>query len=202
MAVDEVLMENAIHPLLRVYDWADPWATFGYSQSEDTVAQVWAGWKLVRRWTGGGVVIHDKDWTFSLIVPRAHPVAKLRPAQSYREFHEAMAVALKDCGIRSELAGLMPPGRLGACFSNGTVCHDLLDQQGAKICGGAQRRTRQGVLHQGSLQKVNVPDDFGLRYARALAGDVRHYTLPENQVRRAEELTEKKYATAEWMKRL
>ena len=195
-------MENALHPVLRVYEWSDPWATFGYSQSEDTVAQAWVGWKLVRRWTGGGVVVHDGDWTFSLIVPRAHPVAQLRPAKSYQEFHEAMAMALRDCGIGSELAGTMPSGRLGTCFSNGTVCHDLLDQRGAKICGGAQRRTRQGVLHQGSLQRVRVPEDFGLRYARALAGEVSHFTLPETQVRRTEELTEQKYRTAEWMKRL
>src|SRR5688572_30718232 len=87
MALDEALLENATSigsPVLRLYGWNQSAATFGYSQKYSDVA-AWTPLRpMVRRPTGGGLVPHDADWTYSLIFPPEHSWHKLRAEESYR----------------------------------------------------------------------------------------------------------------------
>src|SRR5436305_10194353 len=72
MAVDEVLLESAAsftRPVLRFYGWSEAAASFGYSQRYDEIARLTCLRPLVRRPTGGGLVPHDADWTYSLVFP-------------------------------------------------------------------------------------------------------------------------------------
>src|SRR4051812_47542188 len=94
MALDEALLETARLPMLRVYCWGVPAVSFGYSQSLSEVERTWPGLPLVRRWTGGGMVEHGRDWTFALIVPAGELFAAVRPAESYRRIHSVVAEAL------------------------------------------------------------------------------------------------------------
>src|SRR3954467_15094445 len=84
-------------PRFRHYSWRGPAFTFGYSQKIAFVrATLPAGetFDVCRRPTGGGVVDHRDDWTFSLVIPRGHPLEDVRATQSYREVHECLAAAL------------------------------------------------------------------------------------------------------------
>ncbi|HEY6227487.1 MAG TPA: octanoyltransferase, partial [Verrucomicrobiae bacterium] len=90
MALDEVLLNSisAIgRPVLRFYGWTDTAATFGYFQKYADIA-AWTPLRpLIRRPTGGGLVPHDADWTYSVIIPPSHPWYELRAAESYLHLH-------------------------------------------------------------------------------------------------------------------
>ena len=69
MAMDEVLLHSAKGlgaPLIRMYDWDCPSVSIGYVQHYDAAPN--DKYTVVRRPTGGGVVYHDNDLTYTAIV--------------------------------------------------------------------------------------------------------------------------------------
>jgi lipoyl(octanoyl) transferase len=153
MALDEALLENAAalgKPVLRFYSWSEPAATFGYFQKFAEVEKVTRLRPLVRRPTGGGLVPHDADWTYSLIFPPNDPWYELKAVQSYRRVHEWIQAAFYDAGIATKLSPTSYHDVPGQCFI-GAEEFDLLFE-GRKIAGAAQRRNRLGLLIQGSIQ--------------------------------------------------
>jgi lipoate-protein ligase A len=105
---------------------------------------------LVRRPTGGGLVPHDADWTYSLVFPPGHDWYSLSATDSYRRMHEWIQAAFARLDLPTELAPACRKTRPGQCFQ-GHERFDLLCR-GQKIAGAAQRRTRDGLLIQGSVQ--------------------------------------------------
>ena len=152
MAIDEVLLCRAITPQLRVYRWSAPAVSFGYFVASKDVAAQWPQRELVRRWTGGGAVPHGDDLTYTLVVPRSCAFFSLPLADSYRAIHERIASLLPD----SRMSERTDPKTSDACFEN-FAQHDVMID-GRKIAGAAQRRTREGLLHQGSIQCDAAPD--------------------------------------------
>ncbi len=149
MAVDEWLLETAKFPVLRVYGWDGDWASVGYFGKIAEARAAVSGVRWVRRWTGGGMVDHRADWTYTLVLPNSEPLANVRGAESYRRVHAALAAALAAEGIVVRLSGGEEETGAALCFEN-PVNHDLVDAHGRKLAGAGQRRTRQGLLHQGS----------------------------------------------------
>ena len=119
MALDEALLENAAtlgQPVLRFYDWTEPCATFGYSQK---IAKIEAATKLrplIRRCTGGGLVPHDGDWTYSLIFPPDHEWAVLAAIESYLRTHKLLQATFEKIGVETELAKSCRRPKPGVCF--------------------------------------------------------------------------------------
>jgi lipoate-protein ligase A len=104
----------------------------------------------VRRPTGGGLVPHDADWTYSLVVPPAHPWYTLRAPDSYERVHAWIRDAFALLGVPTELAAAGRTPQPGQCF----VGHERSDVlwHGRKLAGAAQRRNQSGLLIQGSVQ--------------------------------------------------
>src|SRR5947208_10183075 len=157
MALDEALLEFASQsgkPVSRFYGWVERAASFGYSQKYGEVARLTVLRPLVRRPTGGGLVPHDADWTYSLAFPPGHWWYASRATESYQRVHEWIRDAFARLNITTELS----PGRRkelpGQCFV-GAEHFDVL-WRGRKIAGAAQRRNRQGLLIQGSVQPPQV----------------------------------------------
>jgi lipoate-protein ligase A len=153
MALDEVLLAEATrigHPLLRFYGWTQPAATFGYAQRWDEVAALTELRPLIRRPTGGGLVLHDGEWTYSVVLPPGHDWTRLRARESYHRVHDWVRESLTRLGIKARLAPPTPPAVPGACFARAEES-DVLDGS-QKIAGAAQRRNRQGLLIQGSVR--------------------------------------------------
>src|SRR5579862_9440668 len=87
MALDEALLEAVARlrsPVLRFYGWTGPAATFGYFQRYAEVECATSLRPLIRRPTGGGIVPHDVDWTYSLVFPPGHEWHALKAEDSYR----------------------------------------------------------------------------------------------------------------------
>lgn len=198
MAVDEALLERATVPLLRFYRWSRPSLSFGYFGKFADVVENAATHDLVRRWTGGGIVPHGEDLTYSLITPAKATASTHGPPAIYAALHEAIRTALRVEGRAAELAAEAAPKISDACFAN-PVRHDLL-LDGRKIAGAAQRRTRAGFLHQGSIQLPNLTETFRQRFASTLARRVHPGHLASVVVERARVLAAEKYGTDAWLR--
>lgn len=162
MALDEALLEampRLQKPVLRLYGWTQPAASFGYFQKYAEVANATLLRPLVRRPTAGGIVPHDIDWTYSLAFPAGHEWYELRAEESYQRAHEWIRDAFAVLKVETELAPCCKKSAPGQCFV-GYEKYDLL-WRGKKIAGAAQRRNRLGLLIQGSVQ----PPAIGLKRA-------------------------------------
>jgi lipoate-protein ligase A len=179
MATDLLLLECAAVPGVlwyRHYGWAEPAFTYGVSQSRERVRAIAGeGPVLVRRATGGGVVSHLNDWTYALVAPAEHPLAADKATASYRAVHAAIADALNSLGVPAELVpcprescgmsggggageGGAPvvsgaPRQPGVCFVQPEIYDVVRSDDGRKLAGAAQKRTRAGILFQGSVDK-------------------------------------------------
>ncbi len=196
MAADEVLLRSRPEaPVLRVYGWARPTISLGYfAPLPETDAEV------VRRWTGGGLVDHRGGHTYSLIVPRGESFARERPQCSYLRVHAAIRAVLADFGVESRLAGKSrEPAGLG-CFAGGWAEGDLL-VEGRKIAGAAQRRCREGLLHQGSVRLDDWREEFWRALAEKLAAETVSYEPGGDFFERVDVLARARYASADWLNR-
>ncbi|MBI2927369.1 MAG: hypothetical protein HYY24_16865 [Verrucomicrobia bacterium] len=203
MALDEALLEAAPRlgrPLLRFYAWSEPAASFGYSQHYGDVARWTELRPLIRRPTGGGLVPHANDWTYSLVFPPGHSWYALPAVASYRRLHEWLYQAFARMRVATSLSPSPQKELPGRCFV-GAEQFDLLCE-GRKIAGAAQRRTRLGLLIQGSIQPPGRADRAAWQQA------VRDVAAEEFRVRwepwfpspallaRVRELAEQKYSQA------
>lgn len=158
MALDEALLESAPQigkPVLRFYGWTEPAASFGYSQHFTELERVTMLRPLIRRPTGGGLVPHDADWTYSLVFPPNHSWYSLRAVESYERVHLWIRDAFRKINVTTELSPCCKKEIPGQCFV-GAEKSDVL-WHGRKIAGAAQRRTKMGLLIQGSIQPPPIP---------------------------------------------
>ena len=224
MAIDEALLGRlGNRAVLRCYRWTRPAVSFGCFGRIHEVRDAYPGRELVRRWTGGGIVDHAADFTFSLLVPKVLPLASLPAAEAYPRVHTAVAMALTGAGFagvenvpaRTGVShpefppATQPPPHLLPCFEH-PVAHDLT-QAGRKVAGGAQRRTRMGLLHQGSVQKLSSGSGawaaeerqvFAGMLMGCLGAERSCVAISPSIIEAAEEIAAHKYGAPSWLERL
>lgn len=203
MAVDEALLEAAARanrPVLRFYGWTEPAATFGYFQHIADVEQLTPLRPLIRRCTGGGIVPHDADWTYSAVFPSGHEWHGLKAEQSYERIHAWIRDAFSALSVTTALAPAALKTAPGQCFV-GWEKSDLL-WHGRKIAGAAQRRNRTGLMIQGSVQPPpGAPErDHWHEAMLAVARDqwgVTWFPFPQDEpfLNRVQDLASEKYGT-------
>jgi len=199
MAADQAWLEQSKDAVLRVYRWERPTVTIGYAQSLPKLADALPGWPVVRRWAGGGVVLHENDFTYSVIVPAGHPWAETRPLDSYQIIHDSLAKALVSAGFSGcRLAGPEDLIENPFCFV-APALHDVVRGK-VKIAGAGQRRGKLGLLHQGSVQNVELEEDFWPCWAAQLASTVLiEPDMPAAMRSRADALKTKRYDLPSWL---
>lgn len=199
MAVDEALLRHVQAPLLRIYGWEMACVSIGYFQKA-VIAP--SDRPFVRRYTGGGLVEHGHDLTYTLVLPADHPLTIAGTLTSYRSIHKAVAQALQDCGVECRLATTEPQKDDPACFLK-PVPADVLDSAGNKLAGAAQRRTRQGCLHQGSILLPdeipgNLPQNLTQNLQKCLGTDLKISELTPEEKKFSREMELSRYATHAW----
>lgn len=196
MAIDQWLLEQEREPLLRAYEWEGNWGSLGYFGSLREAQEALPGVSLVRRATGGGIVDHRSDRTYTLIIPRTQSIALAPSNESYHAIHLALAQAMQDEGVVVDLVSREEEGGSGVCFER-PVQWDLVDSRGQKVAGAGQRRTREGLLHQGSVQGAS--EAVMERFAAKLSSSIETVRREPSE----EELAaiEKRLASARWLER-
>jgi len=198
MAVDEALLREVRDPVLRIYEWNVPAVSLGYFQHAALAGER----PFVRRYTSGGLVDHARDVTYTLVLPRAHPWMQLSAPKSYRHIHRGVQAALAACGIASDLTSAAPAIESDACFAKPVRFDIVAGVQ--KLSGAAQRRTREGLLHQGSILLPDPARNDALRRAFATAFAARLELaigpgdLTAAESARALDLERDRYATDAW----
>jgi lipoate-protein ligase A len=199
MAIDEELLRQNTRPTLRIYRWLEPAVSFGYFGKIADAEMVAQGRPVVRRWTGGGIVEHGEDLTYTLIVPREHPMLRFSAIESYRMIHEVIAGLLSGVGMRAEIAGAASAPPVASCFAQ-PVQYDVV-MGAAKLAGAAQRRTRWGMLHQGSVQSPEPLEVLCDKLAAAFSDQVSRQTLAASIEKDALRLVSEKYGTPTWLRK-
>jgi lipoate-protein ligase A len=200
MALDEALLHTAAtrgRPLLRVYAWEKAAVSFGYFQKFP--AALAEHHEVIRRPTGGGVVYHVQDTTYTVVVPPEHALYAMKTADAYCALHKAVAAAFQ---TRPELhqAPLRSPHGSYECFQR--PVHGDVVAEGRKLAGGAQRRTKAGLLHQGSIAAKLSAEQIKHGFQEALGVEFEIYELADAERMQAENLVREKYATDAWNRHL
>lgn len=162
MDLDAKLLETldrSESPILHFYDWIAPSVTYGYfanpDQHLDLGKAAQRGVALGRRPTGGGIVFHIWDLAFSFLMPSTHPAFSLNTLENYHFVNHAVLDVVSHLFHVPE--SVLIPENLNSpssecqnfCMAKPTrydvVCN------GRKIAGAAQRRTKLGYLHQGTI---------------------------------------------------
>lgn len=169
MALDKELLDN-LHqrstPLIRFYDWKNPSITFGYFSNPshwlDLETLKEGHIDLAKRPTGGGITLHMGDLAFSAFLPACNPNFSCCTLDNYAYINNAVAKAILDCFIVEKpqlLATAEDPE--DKAWSNFCMAHptqyDVIIS-GKKVGGAAQRRTKNGFLHHGTIC-LEVPDE-------------------------------------------
>jgi len=154
MAIDEAVLINCsrgkVPPTVRFYGWSPPAISIGYFQSLDEEVDLdfceKIGVDYVRRITGGGAVFHDKELTYSIVIPESHQSVPKNIMESYGRICGAVIRGLGFLGIESSYAPI----------------NDIV-VDGRKISGNAQTRKMRTVLQHGTvLMDVDVDRMFSL----------------------------------------
>ena len=174
MAADESLLDavgaGARGPTLRFYRWRPACLSLGVFQRFADYDALPADLRppgLVRRITGGGAIWHGREWTYSVVLPRRHPLSGRDPNPLYRAVHSGIIDGLGRIGVACRLRGASAPGDPAACraspcrdelfcFTRGDP-NDIVAPDGRKIVGSAQRRLESAVLQHGSIVLETPP---------------------------------------------
>jgi lipoyl(octanoyl) transferase len=201
MAIDQAWLELSEKPILRIYQWDQPTVTLGYAQNLTKLQpSLPPGWPIIRRWTGGGVVLHQADFTYSIIVPAQHPWAQTSALDSYQLIHQSLAEVLTQSKQRPYRLALPEDLVEGPFCFVAPALHDVICGQ-AKIAGAGQRRGRVGLLHQGSVQQVQLEPSFWPTWAAHLAERVEIHSGPAPELiqDRAQTVVTHRFSLPQWL---
>ncbi len=152
MATDEAILmhriKNKVPNTLRFFTWKPSCLTIGYFQNlkkeVDIEKAKESGVGIVRRYTGGGAVFHDKELTYSLAISEKDVPQDV--IESYKTICGAIIKGLDMVGVHSEFKPI-----------NDIVVNNK------KISGNAQTRKEGIVLQHGTiLIDVDVKKMFSL----------------------------------------
>lgn len=163
-------LSSSEEPILHFYDWEGDCATYGYFTSpyhylNENGVRKW-GLNLAKRPTGGGIILHMCDLAFSVLLPSSHPSFSLNTLENYSFVNRKVGKAIERfLGSKKETSLLPqePPvtkkdGCFHFCMAKPTQ-YDIIIE-GKKVGGAAQRRTKQGFLHQGSIALTLPSRDY------------------------------------------
>lgn len=214
MATDEAIFRAAIQTsnpdgILRFYHFQVPSVSIGFAQRDPTLLQSLDASNLpwVRRLTGGGTVFHGDDLVFCFTASiQSFPQLKHAKA-SYRALHACLKTALSTLNVKTDFfsdhqASNFDPREM-RCFER-AVADDLVIA-GEKIAGGAERRFRGYVLHQGSiqfsrisLQYKDLEKSIAVSFCQYFGCGLRARDLSAQEKNQGELLRRTKYEHPEW----
>jgi len=171
MALDEALLQSFDYhftqPVLRFYSWFPPAISLGRFQKADDILDLEkcraAGVPVVRRITGGGVIFHADELTYSIVCAPHQIPASNSIKDSFRVLTAFLLQFYRDLGLDAGYAVDRKSNdekigeRSEFCFA-GKETFDILIN-GRKIGGNAQRRKRGVIFQHGSIPLIGRVED-------------------------------------------
>src|SRR5256886_16071144 len=119
MAIDEALLDSVAIPSIRFYRWRSPALSFGYFGKFADVADRVGERDLVRRWTGGGIVFHGEDLTYSIVIPVSDQIFAESSMSLYEKIHRTLVNALAETAQPAVVAAIADRGARvsDACYN-------------------------------------------------------------------------------------
>lgn len=171
MDIDAYLLETLGErpdPLVHFYEWEGDCATYGcLTEPKDYLSEqgiLRQGLSLAKRSTGGGIVFHTWDFAFSLLVPASCQFFSLNTLENYAFVNDIVRRAAQEFLGNTSLT-LTPVDfekRDSACerFCMAKPTKYDVVLEGKKIAGAAQRKCKQGFLHQGMIALQVPPEEY------------------------------------------
>ena len=164
MAVDEALLVNFKEgdmPILRLYGWENAlsvgrYSTLWRSLNQQTVQE--ENIPCIRRMSGGGILVHGGDLSYSLIMPRDW----LREKGIKESYHTLCAFLInvyQKLGYEANFSGDQRADvlRSDICLAGNEVYDIQID--GKKMGGNAQRYIRHALFQHGSIP-MRIDESF------------------------------------------
>ncbi len=152
MRIDEALLARG-EPVVRLYGWDPACVSLGYTQGRDAIdveAAARLGLDIVERPTGGGAILHERsEVTYCVVVPTDWPGLPGDLFEDYRYLSQGVLDALEAWGVDASFRQATG-GKDAFCYLREAGV-SIVDGEGRKISGGAQRRTKDAVLQHGTL---------------------------------------------------
>lgn len=155
-------------PILHLYDWKGDCGTYGHfidpGKFIDLERAKRRGLQLARRPTGGGIIFHVWDLAFSVLMPASCSFFSRNTLGNYAFVNGAVLKAVKEflknknLEIIEDDAPSLDENCQNFCMAKPTKYDVML--QGKKIAGAAQRQTKDGYLHQGSIALAMPPEEY------------------------------------------
>jgi len=235
MAIDEAIMlaikEDSAPPTLRIYRWKPSAVSIGTFQGmHDEVAVDFCkseGINYIRRITGGGAVYHDYNGeiTYSILMPKNHPLAKTDIIESYKLLCGGIIKALDYLGINNaefkpindvtvggkKVSGNAMTRRHGCVLQHGTTLLDLDVNRMFTILKVPQEKISDKMISDVKERVTSIQDildrtvtinelrealTFG--FSEALKIELQPSKLSSEESETAMKLAEEKYSTDEW----
>ena len=146
-------------PILHFYEFQRPSFTHGMFLQPSQVLNMEAAkenFDFHPRPTGGGILFHLWDFTFSVLLPKSHPKFTQDTMKNYKTIHDAVLLSIREFLPKCTPLNLLPEDPIPMCEACQSFCFakptkfDIM-YGGKKIAGAAQRRSMDGFLHQGSI---------------------------------------------------
>jgi len=170
MRIDQELLNQldpSGQPILHLYEWSGNCATYGHFLNPYLFLKQEAiqGGKvfIAKRPTGGGIIFHICDFAFSVLLPASHPKFSINTLENYALINHAVISAIQN--MQESPLELLQTDPVPLDYASNFFCmakptkYDVI-MGGRKIGGAAQRRTKQGLLHQGTISIALLPDSF------------------------------------------
>ncbi len=161
MAKDEAILQGVIDkkspPTIRFYDWNPPTASCGYNQTAEKEVDFTLlrkkGYAFIRRPTGGRLVLHKNEVTYSVIAP-LKDFLNGGITHTYSQISLALAKGFEQMGIdvqleKGSLSSQHQRQNSNPCFTSASRYE--LSFQRKKIVGSAQVRKENCFLQHGSI---------------------------------------------------
>ncbi|MFC1768016.1 biotin/lipoate A/B protein ligase family protein [Candidatus Margulisiibacteriota bacterium] len=141
------------NPTIRIYGWKDHCISLGHSQDANEELHVSDcvrhGVEVVKRPTGGGIVLHNPHEITYSIVSEKNWIPFKDLINSFVYISEAIVEGLKHMGVDAELSDKRQKGFARYC-NLFPASHEIV-YGGKKLVGSAQKRGKKALLQQGSI---------------------------------------------------
>lgn len=181
MELDEIIFRRYLTDgvgVLRIYRWQKPSFTYGFRQSPESLLDLAScaadGVGVAKRITGGGLLFHDDEITYSFVCAKSDVQEPRNVFVDYRNICRFLIRFYESLGLRPVFA------REVADFKFRCAPHEIcscayekydIAINSKKIGGNAQKRNRQAIFQHGSIP-CRINWDFASKYLKIPAAEL------------------------------